>query len=114
MQNKNWKKKVDIGICKEIQLLESETFLLVEPEILGFEMNLEFKFLWQGMRNPVEWSIYNPHGGIQNLEFKIVLDYSSGRIGISLTIGIWNPRSTDKESEFQYLASRPDLTTSGI
>ena len=41
VQNKNWKKKqVDIGICKEIQLLESETFLLVEPEILGFEMNL--------------------------------------------------------------------------
>ena len=39
------KKKVDFGICKEIQLLESETFLLVEPEILGFEMNLEFKFL---------------------------------------------------------------------
>ena len=32
------KKQVDIGICKEIQLLESETFLLVEPEILGFEM----------------------------------------------------------------------------
>ena len=39
------KKQVDIGICKEIQLLESETFLIVEPEILGFEMNLEFKFL---------------------------------------------------------------------
>ena len=52
------KKKVDIGICKEIQLLESETFLLVEPEILGFEMNLEFKFLWQGMRNPVESIIH--------------------------------------------------------
>ena len=33
-------------------------------------------------------------------------------MGISLTIGIWNPSSTDKESEFQYLASRPDLTTS--
>ena len=34
------KKQVDIGICKGIQLIESETFLLVEPEILGFEMNL--------------------------------------------------------------------------
>lgn len=31
---------------------------MVEPEILGFEMNLEFKFLWQGMRNPVESIIH--------------------------------------------------------
>ena len=52
------KKKVDIGICKGIQILESETFLLGQPEILGFEMNLEFEFLWQGMRNPVESIIH--------------------------------------------------------
>ena len=39
-----FEKKFNIGISKGIQIPESGTFLLVEPEILGFEMNLEFKF----------------------------------------------------------------------
>ena len=54
----NLKKKFNIGISKGIQIPESGTFLLVEPEILGFEMNLEFKFHWQGMRNPVQSIIH--------------------------------------------------------
>ena len=73
-------KNSDIAPRKEIKILESGKFLLVEYRILEISL-VETRLLGSGIRNTAQ--------GIQ----------------IAPSIGFWNQRSTDKKSGIQYLES---------